>query len=153
MPVQTHYIDSIYYDLELTANVIKTLGTQLFEKMGIGLSPLEHAALDTISCNSGICQRDLAKLIFKDRANTGRILDSLEVKGLITRIIDTKNNRLVRKLGLTDKGKKKLKEVHNMLEKVFKDISVAISVEDIAQIQSSLRLLRKSILETVNVNI
>lgn len=153
MPVQTHYIDSIYYDLELTANVIKTLGTQLFEKMGIGLSPLEHAALDTISCNSGICQRDLAKLIFKDRANTGRILDSLEVKGLITRIIDTKNNRLVRKLGLTDKGKKKLKEVHDKLEKVFKDISVAISDEDIAQIQSSLRLLRKSVLETVNVNI
>jgi len=153
VPVQTHYIDSIYYDLELTANVIKTLGTQLFEKMGIGLSPLEHAALDTISCNSGICQRDLAKLIFKDRANTGRILDSLEVKGLITRIIDTKNNRLVRKLGLTDKGKKKLKEVHDKLEKVFKDISVAISDEDIAQIQSSLRLLRKSVLETVNVNI
>lgn len=153
MPVQTHYIDSIYYDLELTANVIKTLGTQVFEKMGIGLSPVEHAALDTISCHSGICQRDLAKLIFRDRANTGRILDSLEVKGLITRSIDTKNNRLVRKLGLTDKGKKKLKEVMYKLESVFKDVSVAISDEDIIQIQNSLRLLRKSILETVNVNI
>lgn len=148
-----HYIDSIYYDLELTANVIKTMGTQLFEKMNFGLSPLEHAALDTISCNSGICQRDLAKLLLKDRANTGRILDSLEAKNLITRIIDTKNNRLVRKLGLTDKGKKKLKEVQAKIEETLNEVRKSISDDEIFQIQNSLKLLRKSILETVNVNI
>lgn len=50
-----------------------------------GISGECFAALDTISCNKGICQRDLAKLILKDRANTGRILNSLEEKGFIKR--------------------------------------------------------------------
>lgn len=81
-----HYIDSIYYDLELTASMLKAMGAQLFDQWEVGISPLEHAALDTIFCHAGICQRDLAKLILKDRANTGRILDSLEEKGLITTI-------------------------------------------------------------------
>ena len=93
-----HFTDSIYYELEKTARVLRLLGVQMFEKIDAGLGGDEHAALDTISCNPNICQRDLAKLILKDRANTGRILDSLEQKGFITRFIDTKNNRLVKKI-------------------------------------------------------
>lgn len=153
MPAQAHYIDSIYYDLELTANFIKTLGTQLFERMGIGISPIEHAVLDTISCNIGICQRDLAKLILKDRAYTGRILDSLEIKNLITRINDTKNNRLVRKLGLTEKGKKKLNEVQAKIEETLEKVRISISDEEISQIQNSLKSLRQAVLETVKIKI
>ena len=153
MPAQTHYIDSIYYDLELTANVIKTMGAQIFEKMGIELTPVEHAALDTISCNKGICQRDLAKLIFKDRANTGRILDSLEEKKLIKRYIDTKNNRLVRKLDLTEKGRRKLNNIRNKIEETLKTISISISDDEISKIQNSLKSLRNAVLEIVNVKI
>ena len=99
MPKVKHYIDSIYYDVELTAYAMRMLGRQLFENLNLGITLAEHAALDTIFCNAGICQRDLAKLILTDRANTGRILDSLEEKGLITRFVDLKNNRLVKKNG------------------------------------------------------
>lgn len=97
MNTKKHYTDSIYYDIELTARIMKLLGTQVFENLKIGITPEEHAALDTIFCHPGICQRDLAKLILKDRANTGRILHSLESKNLITRTIDMKNNRLIKK--------------------------------------------------------
>lgn len=44
------------------------------------VTPDEFYALDAIMLNEGICQRELAKLILKDRPNTGRILDSLEKK-------------------------------------------------------------------------
>ena len=33
-----HYTDSIYYDIELTARIMKLLGAQVFEKLQIGLS-------------------------------------------------------------------------------------------------------------------
>ena len=116
---QKHFTDSIYYDLEQTARLMKKSANQLFEKIDMGLNFDEYTVLDTISCNAGICQRDLAKLILKDRANTGRILDTLEEIGLITRFIDTKNNRLVKKMGITEKGLKKLKEISDRIESHF----------------------------------
>jgi len=148
-----HYIDSIYYDLELTASLLKTMGTQLFDQWGLGISPSEHAALDTIFCNTGICQRDLAKLILKDRANTGRILDSLEEKGLITRFIDVKNNRLVKKMGVTEAGHKKLGEVRRKIENHFQGIRGTITDEEVEQLQAALRKFRENISAVVNIHI
>ena len=106
-----HYTDTLNYELEKTAKVMKILGMQVMEKLNISLLLDEYVALDIISCHQGICQRDLAKLIIKDRANTGRILNSLEEKSLITRFVDTKNNRLVRKMAITESGYKMLKNI------------------------------------------
>lgn len=153
MTKHKHYIDSIYYDMQLTSNVMKALGNQVFEKLNLGITPLEHAALDTIFCNAGICQRDLAKLIFKDRANTGRILDSLEEKGFITRFIDLKKNRLVKKMGVTEKGHKKLEEINEIFETYFKDLETSVNAKEIEKLQKSLKKLRESLLEIVNTNI
>ena len=60
-----HFTDTIFYQIELTARYIKMLGTQLFGKLGIALTPDEFAALDCISAHTELCQRDLAKLILK----------------------------------------------------------------------------------------
>ena len=77
MKKELHYTDSIYYELEQTARLMKILTLQLFDKLKLNITPDEYFALDTVSVNAGICQRDLAKLLLKDRANTGRILESL----------------------------------------------------------------------------
>lgn len=63
-----HYTDSIHYELEQTARLMRILTTQLFDRLSIELSPDEYSALDTVSINAGICQRDLAKLIFKGQS-------------------------------------------------------------------------------------
>ena len=65
-----HYTDSIYYQLEQTAKYCRYLGMQMFQKLQLPVTLDEFAALDTILINEGICQRDLAKLILKDRPNT-----------------------------------------------------------------------------------
>lgn len=148
-----HYIDSIYYDLELTSIAMKAFGNQLFEHFGVELSPIEHAALDTISCHEGICQRDLAKLLLKDRANTGRICDSLEEKGFITRSIDLKQNRLVKKMCVTEVGLKKLHEVHNKIVDYLQEVRAPICDEEIELLQNSLKKFRECLLEVVNMQI
>ena len=99
------YTDSIYYELEQTTKFFRVFSLKFFKKLKANISPDEFVTIETILCNAGICQRDLAKLILKDRANTGKILDSLEKKGYITRFVDMKNNRLVRKMGVTEAGK------------------------------------------------
>ena len=153
---QKHFTDSIYYDLEQTARLMKKSANQLFEKIDMGLNFDnfdEYTVLDTISCNAGICQRDLAKLILKDRANTGRILDTLEEMGLITRFIDTKNNRLVKKMGITEKGLKKLKEISDRIESHFTNTTKSFSEEEIDALQLTLRRFKNSIEEFVKMNI
>lgn len=153
--VVKHFTDSIYYELERTARVLKMLGIQVFEKIDASLGPDEHAALDTISYNPCICQRDLAKLILKDRANTGKILNSLEEKGLIERFVDTKNNRLVRKTRITPKGELTIKELNAKLEQLFNEIQVSSKINhgEIDAVQASLKKLRTSFEEIVNMKI
>ena len=148
-----HYTDSIHYELEQTSRLMKKVTTQLFEKLEIDLSLDEYAALDTVSVNAGICQRDLAKLILKDRANTGRILDSLEQKGFITRFIDTKNNRLVKKMGITERGLKELDTINKKVKQYLESVTKTISDEDIERVQETLKSFRLELEKVVQINI
>lgn len=149
-----HYTDSIHYELEQTSRLMKMLTNQLFEKLGITMSMDEYSALDTISINAGICQRDLAKLIIKDRANTGRILSSLEEKGFITRFIDTKNNRLVKKMGITEKGYNELRSVTEKLNTYIEKVTITkISPAEIDKVQKTLRQFRMELEQAVDMNI
>lgn len=148
-----HYTDSIHYELEQTSRLMKMLGKQLFEKLEIGITMDEYAALDTVSINAGICQRDLAKLIIKDRANTGRILDSLEQKGFITRFIDTKNNRLVKKMGITEKGYDELNYINQKIKNYFEGVTRKLSEENVEKVQKALKAFRLELEQIVETNI
>lgn len=149
-----HYTESIHYDIEQTAKIIKLVAAQLFNKLNFDIVPEEYSALDVISCHSGICQRDLAKLIFKDRANTGRILNSLETKGLITRFVDTKNNRLVRKMAMTEAGYKKLNEINLKFEKaLLHNREEIFSENDVENLQISLKKFRVSLEKLLELKI
>lgn len=148
-----HYTDSIHYELAQTSKLMKMLGRQLFDKMNIDITPDEYAALDTISINAGICQRDLAKLIIKDRANTGRILDTLEQKGFITRFIDTKNNRLVKKVGVTESGYNELNSINKKIKHHFESLTEKLSDENYMRVLNALKEFRLELEQLVEVNI
>ena len=141
--ITKHYTDTLNYELEKTARLMRMLSIQFFEKLQIILSIDEYAALDTISCHDGICQRDLAKLILKDRANTGRILNSLEDKGLVTRFVDTKNNRLVRKMAITEAGYKMLLNINKKVESYVFETKQIVTEQEIDAVYASLKRLRE----------
>lgn len=148
-----HFTESIHYELEQTARLMKKLTVQLFDTLNLELSPDECFALDTISINAGICQRDLAKLILKDRANTGRILETLEQKGFITRFIDTKNNRLVKKMGITEKGYNELDLINKKIRTYIDGTTSRISPKEVEKVQEVLKKFRKNLEQVVEINI
>lgn len=148
-----HYTDSIHYELEQTSRLMKMLSIQLFNRLGISMTLEEYAALDTVSVNAGICQRDLAKLLLKDRANTGRILNTLEEKGFITRFIDTKNNRLVKKMGITEKGLKELNSINNKIKKYLEGVTKRLEQEDVEKVHKVLTAFRIELESLVEMNI
>ena len=125
----------------------------MFQNLNIPLTMDEFVALDVIQANDGICQRELAKLILKDRPNTGRILNSLEEKGYVERFVDTKNNRLVRKMTLTESGKKVTKEVTEIVKNHIDNLPKVFSDEDKAILMSSLKKFRESLEKEVAMKI
>ncbi len=153
MAKEQHYINTLYYQIEQTAKYCRYLGAQLFRKLDVNVSVEELVTLDTLSLNDGICQRDLAKLILKDRPATGRVLNTLEDKGYIKRSADTKNNRLVRKITMTKEGKLELKKVIDMIKVYLKNVPHEFSEEKIEEMKSNMCEFRKILEKEVEFNI
>ncbi len=152
------YTDSLYYELEQTTKFFRVFSMKFFKKMEMDISPDEFVTIETILCNAGICQRDLAKLILKDRANTGKILNTLEEKGYITRFVDMKNNRLVRKMGVTESGKQVYDMVTEKLRSTIKKIDEMkqhnpIPEEEKQMVKNTLRKFRENLSKIVDMQI
>ncbi len=154
------FTDTFYYDLELTTKFLRLFSAEFFKRLNTKLNQDEFVTIETILCNSGICQRDLAKIILKDRANTGKILNTLEEKGYITRFVDLKNNRLVRKMGVTEKGKEVYDEVTEKLKsavnKIMQDENHKkhiISDEEIEYVREILKKFRENLKQLVDIQI
>ena len=148
-----HFTDTIFYQIELTARYTKMLGMQLFGNLGVGLTIEEFSALDTISASEELCQRDLATLILKDRANTGKLLDSLENKGLVKRDLAVKNNRPVKIVSITELGKKTYNEIYARLEPHHKIVKEKIANTDLEKLGELLRDLREILEDTIDIDI
>lgn len=151
--MQKHFTDSIFYQIELTAKYCKLLGQQVFEKCKVDITLDEFTALDVLYCNPEICQRDLAKLILKDRANTGKLIDSLNKKGFVTRHLSIKNNRPVKIAKITPEGIKKLKEVHEKLKPNSEYVIEQINNSDIAKVSGLLIELRQLLKNSIEIQI
>ena len=148
-----HFRDTIFYQIELTARYCKLLGAQVFEQFNVGLTVEEFAILDTLSANEELCQRDLAKLILKDRANTGKLLDALERKGLVTRTLSMKNNRPVKLIEITNEGKKRVENAATIIRPHYAAIKEQIVNSDIAKIGVLLSELRNVLSESLKIQI
>lgn len=151
--VKFHYTDSLNYELERTARALKLRGVQVFNELGIQVTTEEYCALDIISCHDEICQRDIAKYLLKDRANTGRILNSLEEKKLITRTEQRRNNRLIKKIELTKDGKANLNEITKKLEDHFNQMVSPFESQKVKELIESMKLFRKNLENALELKI
>ena len=151
--MQEHFTNTIFYQIELTAKYCKLLGSQVFEKYGTEISCEEYSVLDVLANSPTMCQRDLAKIILKDRANTGKLLDSLEKRGYVTRTLSIKNNRPVKIVEITNEGVKKAEEVLEKIKPHFQRIMEKINNSDVARVSDLLKELREILDETLEIQI
>ncbi len=151
--LKNHFTDSIFYEIELTAKYCKMLGSQVFEKLKVDIPVEEFGILDTLICNPDICQRDLAKIILRDRANTGKLLESLERKGLVYRELAIKNNRPVKIARLTEYGLKKTKEITNLIRPHMEEVREKVTIKDLDKVIVLLKQFREVLGETLEIQI
>ncbi|MBP7212481.1 winged helix-turn-helix transcriptional regulator [bacterium] len=140
-----HFSESIFHDIIKTAICARIKGSQYFNKLNLGITFEQYIALDAISSTANICQRGLSKLILKDRSNTGRIVSILEEKGFVTRSIETKDNRLVKIISITEKGKEILRINNAIIRKDNEHTFDSIPQSDFDDLRRILKNIRKCI--------
>ncbi len=149
----TDFSQSVFYKISQLSIYIEKLAQNFFEIRNVDISHDEFSALNLILNHPNICQRDLAKLILRDRVRTGRILNSLEDKGYVKRTNTTKNNRLVRLVSITKAGEKFYKEQFYIMNKVMEKLLEKFPEEKMIELKGSLEKLENALSDIVEFNI
>lgn len=133
---------------EMAGHLIRRLhqqSTQTFQSRtqaaGHDLTSVQFAALDAIAQQPGIDQATLAATISFDRATIGGVVDRLEAKGLVQRVVSA-HDRRARQLQLTPQGRRLLASIRPVVESLQADIMAPLSP---AERDAFLALARKAL--------
>lgn len=136
--------DNIIHNLNRTYTYAKITGLQLFKINSLDITPEHFATLYFINRDNGLYQRQLSKLLLKDRPNITRIINILEKKELVYRKND-KDNRKIFKLFITDKGKQELNRTIPIIKEAYSKLSSGITVKEIEIFNKVLKKIRSNL--------
>jgi MarR family transcriptional regulator, temperature-dependent positive regulator of motility len=122
--------------IEMAGHLIRRLhqqSTQVFlartQAAGLDLTSVQFAALDAVAQQPGIDQASLAETISFDRATIGGVIDRLEAKGLVARVVSEQDRR-ARCLHLTPAGKRLLASSRPVVEGLQAEILAPLSARE-----------------------
>lgn len=144
-----YYIESFPYEIELTARICHENAKRLLETLTNEISLEEFSILDTIIARPGLSQADLARLVLKGKAHTGRFIMSLEEKGFVKRHVKERDGKLIKIAVVTESGKNLYDNIVGKMKPVIDQYESMISEVDIDKMIQGLRDFREKI-EKIN---
>lgn len=104
----------------------------------------------------GKSQNEIAENTFKDKVSIAKIIDILEKNELVYRTFDDKDRR-VKRVFLTEKGKKKVPELKTIADRTIIEAFNNVSKNDLESFRKVLTLIVKNltgedILEIIKIN-
>ena len=143
-------IGSLIY---ITGTLIRGFSTQTFTEKNFGLTPDQYVILSLLIENEEIIyQRQLAEIMFKDRANISRIIDIMQKNGLIEKVPDS-HGRKIFKLVVTEKGRKLKDKVFPTDIDLRNDITKGITEDELAVTFHTLEKMNLNIRDKVKLQI
>lgn len=136
--IAKYHAQSVPYLIEKSSIYLKLQASKILGERNTGLTFDQFLALETIAFNEGICQRDLSKLILKDRSNITRILNILEEKGLIVRKIGSKKNRIVKTIETSPKGREIIEQNTPVMNEQGKNFIAQFDKDEIKAVKKTL---------------
>ncbi len=131
--------------LDMPGHLIRRLqqqSSQVFQKQvqaaGWDLTPVQFAAINALSTNPGIDQAQIAAIIGYDRATIGGVVDRLEQKGIVARIV-SRHDRRAREVSLTKKGAIVLARMRPIVSNLQADILVGLTAKERTRLLSLVR--------------
>jgi len=114
---------------------------------GLDMTSVQFAAMDAVHANPGIDQARVASLIAYDRATIGGVIDRLQHKGWLTRVVKPQDRR-ARALNLTGKGEAVLAAAWPVVRGLQSDILAGLEPGELAQL---VELMKKVALRDAEV--
>lgn len=115
---------------------LQQISTSVFQTQmkaaGVDLTSVQFAALNAIHSHPGIDQATLAGRIAFDRPTIGGVVDRLEHKGLVTRVVSPRDRR-AREVTLTPEGAQLLERLTPIVRALQSDILVGLDPAEQAQ--------------------
>lgn len=102
---------------------------QRTQEAGYDLTPVQFAALDAIGTHPGSDQAFVAQHIAYDRATIGGVIERLENKGWVARVVSARDRRS-RELTLTSAGQRVLSDLQPIVQALQDDILQPLSDQD-----------------------
>lgn len=119
--------------LDMAGHLIRRLhqqSTQVFvqrtQAAGYDLTPVQFAALDAIRAHPATDQARVAEMIAYDRATIGGVIDRLQQKGWVRRVVSERDRR-ARELSLTRDGERVLAALLPIVRELQGDILQPLS--------------------------
>lgn len=106
---------------------IKKCFIDRLQKNGINVTPEQYLVLDILWEKQSLSQQNIADIIQKDKNSVTKIIDSLEKKNLVNRVVDKKDRR-INKIELTSDGL--------ALEKITTDVAINFMNDVVKDIDS-----------------
>jgi DNA-binding MarR family transcriptional regulator len=134
--------------LDMAGHLIRRLhqlSTQVFaqrtQAAGFDLTPVQFAALDAIHHHPGTDQARIAEMIAYDRATIGGVIERLEQKGWVDRVVSERDRR-ARVLSLTPEGERIIQALVPVVRDLQDEILQSLGDADRARF---LRLARQAV--------
>ena len=123
---------------------LNQISTSVFQshlrEAGEDLTAVQFAALNALVHHPGLDQAGIAGIIAYDRATIGGVIDRLETKGLVVRVVSPKDRR-ARQVSLTEAGDDVLARMTPVVRALQSDILSGLNADERTEF---LRLARKA---------
>ena len=134
------------YLINMTTLLLKREFSSAIKNNNINVTPEQWAILNRLNEKSGLTQKEVAKLTFKDNANITRIVDKLENKGLVIRQSDS-NDRRTWKISITSKGAEMRDSIEPLAIEVLKKATKGLSENDVELFNNTLKKIMENLIK------
>ncbi len=121
-------------------NVFQYLSSKLSE---YDVTPLQHGVLNCLMGKSYDTPKHLAENLSLETSTISGVLDRMQKKGLIDRVVNKDDRREVQ-VRITSKGRELEELIMPIIDQVNEEVLKSFSDEEIAYIKDSLRLIAGS---------
>ena len=137
-------IKEIAVYVNLLNSKIKKCFIDRLQKNGINVTPEQYLVLDILWEKQSLSQQNIADIIQKDKNSVTKIIDSLEKKNLVNRVVDSKDRR-INKIELTQDGLDLEKITTEVAINYMNDVVKGIDSQDLDAFVDVMRKLNNNL--------
>ncbi len=130
----------------------KVFAMQSFVNGECNITPEQYTVLNALSESEWLYQRQISAITLKDRANITRIINILEKRGYIKKVVDT-TSRKIHKIYITEEGKKVRNKVLPIILNIWAMTSENISEDEMDKFIETLDKIRENLINKTTLQL